>query len=141
MIEEPGNIFLAVPEGRNNNGYDIQTIIKVLPEPVFPDRLLNVAVRRGNDPDVRLNRLVSADPFELVLLQHPQQFYLHRGGQFADFIQEQRSLVGCFEPADASGRRSGKGPFSCPNSSLSSNGSGNAAQFTLISGKLARGLL
>src|SRR5438034_3509021 len=35
--------------------------------------------------------VVTADPFELLLLQHPKQLGLERGRYFADLVEEQRS--------------------------------------------------
>src|SRR5580700_5412663 len=41
----------------------------------------------------------AADPFELTLLQHAQQFNLQRGSQFADLVEKNYAAVGNFEPA------------------------------------------
>ena len=117
-----------------HDGHDIQTVVEVFPEPLFPDRLFDIPVRGCDDPDIRLDGLVAADALEFVLLQHAQQFHLHRRGKLPDLVEEQGAPVGRLEPADASAVAPVNAPFSCPNSSLSSRFSGRAAQFTLTSG-------
>ena len=46
-------------------------------------------------------RFVFADAADFAAFQHAQQFGLHRLGQLADFVEEQRAAVGDFEQADA----------------------------------------
>ena len=45
--------------------------------------------------------LVLADAANLAAFQHAQQLGLHRLGQLADFVEEDRAAVGHFEQADA----------------------------------------
>ena len=48
-----------------------------------------------------IDRLVLADAANLAAFQHAQQLGLHRLGQLADFVEEDRAAVGHFEQADA----------------------------------------
>ena len=63
------------------------------------NRLFEIFVRRGNYPDVYLNRARAAHALELVLLQHAQQFDLQRGRELADLIEKNCAAVGNFQPA------------------------------------------
>ncbi len=48
-----------------------------------------------------VERLVLADAADLAAFQHPQQLGLHRLGQLADLVEEDRAAVGDFEQAHA----------------------------------------
>ncbi len=56
-----------------------------------------------------LERLIAADPLELLFLQDAQQLGLGLQTHVADFVQEQRAAVGRLELALAPRRRAGKG--------------------------------
>ena len=69
------------------------------------DLLLEIAVRRGDDAHVDLDRLAAADPLELALLQDAQQLDLHVQRELADLVEEQRAAVGQLEPAQPARHR------------------------------------
>ncbi len=50
-----------------------------------------------------------ADALELPLLEHPQQLRLQRRAHRPDLVEEERALVGLFEPALTGGDRAGEG--------------------------------
>src|SRR5205085_11924813 len=60
-------------------------------------RSFEIFVRRGDDAHVDLNRLLSADALERLLLQHAQHFGLRLQTHVADLIEEQRAAVGELE--------------------------------------------
>ena len=68
-----------------------------------------VAVRRGDEADVDLDRLRTADPLELLLLQDAQQLRLKLERDLADLVEEQRAAVGHLEAADLLGDGAGEG--------------------------------
>ena len=72
---------------------------------------LQIAVRRRNDPNVRLNGPVAADSFKFLFLKDAQERDLHFRRQFADFIEENRSAIRCFKPSDPLLQRSGERPL------------------------------
>ena len=55
---------------------NVQPIEKIFPEFARRDRLLQIAVGRGEDAHIHLDRVRAADPFKLALLQDAQQFGL-----------------------------------------------------------------
>ena len=63
-----------------------------------------------------------------------QQLGLGAQRHLADLVEEDGALVGAFEAALAHGHGAGEGPFSWPNSSVSSRVSGSVAQLTFTSG-------
>ena len=66
----------------------VQPVVEVLPELAFPDQLFQVPIRRRDDADIDLDRLLAPQPLDLLLLQDAQQLGLDLGRQLADFIQE-----------------------------------------------------
>src|SRR6185503_6019941 len=83
------------------NREDVQAIEQVRTESPFRNLLLEIAVRRGDEPDVHFHRPSAADALELLLLQDAQQLHLRIERQLAHFIHEQRAVVGKLEPSDA----------------------------------------
>ena len=62
-------------------------------------RCLQVAVRRGNQPEVHAHRPRAADAFELPLLQRAQELGLQRQRQLPDLVEEERAAFGELHPA------------------------------------------
>jgi len=94
------------------------------------DELAQIAVGRGNDAHVGLDRRASANRRVFALLQHAQQTRLRLQRHVADLVEEQRAALGLFEPADAAVRGAGKGAALVTNNSLSTSSLGIAAMFT-----------
>ena len=82
------------------NRHDVQAVEQILAERVLVDLLFEVLVGRGDDADVDLDHLVAAQPLELLLLQHAQHLGLRLEAHVADFVEEDRALVGLLELAD-----------------------------------------
>ena len=81
--------------------------------------VVQIPVRRRDDADVDLHRLVASERLELLLLEHAQRLDLGLERQFADLVQEQRASVGKLDAPDAPFERSGERTFTRPRSSLS----------------------
>src|SRR5262249_23191396 len=77
----------------------------------FANRLEQIAIGRGNDPDVDLDRLRPADALELALLEHAQELDLNVHRHLPDLIQEDRASLGQFESPDPPLDRSGERAF------------------------------
>ena len=63
----------------------------------------------GDDPDVGLDRLVAADPLELLLLQEPEDLALEHRRHVADLVEEEGPAVALLELADPGGDGPGEG--------------------------------
>src|SRR5207244_432487 len=61
------------------------------------DRLLQVAVRRRDEPYVDADRLVAADARHLAVLDHAQQLRLQLVRHVADLVEEDGAAVGVLE--------------------------------------------
>jgi hypothetical protein len=73
VLDQHGNVLSSVPQRRNLERKHVQPIKEILPEGAAVHRRAQVAIRRGDDAHVDLNRLSAPDSLELPLLQHPQQ--------------------------------------------------------------------
>ena len=94
----------------------------------FAHGFFQITVRGGDHADIDLHITDAADAADFVFLQYAQEFGLQEGGEFADFIEENRAAVGRFEQALLHLLGVGEAPFSWPKSSLSISVSGMAAQ-------------
>ena len=56
-------------------------------------------------PDVHVDGLGPAHALELTFLEHAQELDLHRGGDIADLVEEERAAIGQLEPPLAPGGR------------------------------------
>ena len=78
---------------------DAQPVVEVLAESPLGDELLQVAVRRRDDPDVDLLGVGGAERTDLAVLEHAQQPDLHAGLRLADLVEKDRAAVGDLEEA------------------------------------------
>src|SRR5215510_8107787 len=79
---------------------NVQPVIQVHSKTPVGNLLFEVPVRRGDNAYIGSDRLISADPLELLLLKHSQQGDLHFRAQLADLIQKNRSTVRRLEASD-----------------------------------------
>ena len=79
---------------------DVQPVEQVLAERALRDHVAQVAVGGGDDPHVDATAgAIGADLLQLARLQEPQQQPLHAQRHLADFVEEDRALVGELELA------------------------------------------
>ena len=91
MVDEQGDVLDALPQRRHHDGHDVEPVIEVVTEDAASDGLLEVGVRGGDEPHVDLDRARAADPFDLSLLEHPEELRLELGPQGADLVEEERA--------------------------------------------------
>jgi len=77
-------------------------------------RFFQIAVRRGDDPQIGRARDVFAEPFVFALLQQAQKFRLDFHRQIADFVEEKRSAFGGFYFAPVVSDRAGERTLDVP---------------------------
>ena len=107
MLHQRGNVGETIAQRWHPQHVHIEPIIEVLAEATLGDFLLEIAVRRGHDARVHVDRLVAAQARDFPFFEHTQQLGLRRGRQIADLIQEQRPPARRLERALA--RRVGAG--------------------------------
>src|ERR1041385_3203104 len=98
--DELRDVFLALPERRDRDGEDIETVEQVLPELPLGDLLLQSAVGGRDDPHVDFDRAGIAQSLELAFLDDPEQLGLQLQGHLADLVEQYGAAVGQFEATD-----------------------------------------
>ena len=93
IVTEHRDILAPVTKRRNLDLHNIQPVEQILPELPRLDRLLEISVRRRNDPNINRRVLQRADPLKFPVIQEGQKFRLHRHRQFADLVQKDRTAV------------------------------------------------
>ena len=100
-----------LPEGRDRDGKDIESVEEVHSERALPDLFLQKPIGRGEDAHVCSYGMRAADPLKLSVLNHLQQLGLQVERQFADLVEKQSASVGQFKAADLSGSGACVGAF------------------------------
>src|SRR6187455_3760643 len=109
MIHERRQILAPFAQRRHQNGYDVETIIQIIAKLSRSHQRLEVAMGRGENPDIDLDRLAGADPFELAFLEDAKEFRLKVERQVADLIEKQSACVGQLKSSFASRDGTGEG--------------------------------
>ncbi len=100
VVDQDRDVGAAVAQRRDDEMNDVETVEQVFAELPLADPLAEVAVGRGDDADVQLDRgVVGADFLQLAGLEEPEQHALHPQGHLADLVQEDRAAVAHFELA------------------------------------------
>ena len=89
--------------------HDIQSHEEIFAELPFAHQPRQIAVRRRDEADVRLDFLTSADPHQASALQDSEKRPLRLQRQLSDFIEEQRPSVRQLEESRLALVRSRKG--------------------------------
>jgi hypothetical protein len=82
--------------------------------------VIEVSARGGQDPDVDLERAITAQPPHLGPLDRPQELGLERQIEIADLVDQKRSAMRLLEQPLAVPTAPVTAPRSCPNSSAPS---------------------
>src|SRR5262249_33771520 len=83
----------------------VEPVEQILAKTVCPDHFSKVAVGRGDQTDIDLNRLVRSDSPDLTLLNHAQQLHLETEGSFRNLVEKNRSAARALEQAFSRARR------------------------------------
>src|SRR5262249_59230111 len=101
-------VVAALAQRRQVDGEDAEAVIQVRPELALRRPGLQVAVRGGDESDVRPDGLAAADALEGLVLQQAQHLRLKRQRHVADLVEEQRAARDLLELADAPAVGAGK---------------------------------
>ena len=93
VLREIRDVVLALAQGRQEDVDDVQPVVEILTEPALVHHVPKIAVGRGDDPHVDLDRFHSAETHELALLHHAQQLGLRVRRDVPDLIEEDAPLV------------------------------------------------
>ena len=101
----------ALAQRRQHNRKHENAVVEILAKSSLPDLLFQIAMRRDDDAHVHGKRLVAADALDFAFFQHAQQFRLHRERHVANFVEEQRAVMGLLEFSDVARGRAGERAF------------------------------
>ena len=93
-VAQVGQVFPALSQGRDIDHNNVKPVEQILAEPAGLDLVLEVAVRGGDDPDVDLARLGTADAAHLAVLERAEKLGLQIDRQLAELVEEQGAAVG-----------------------------------------------
>ena len=100
MAHQRRDVLAPIAQRRHVNRNDVEAVEQILAERALRDFFFEVLVGRGDHADVDLDDPVAAEPFELLLLKDAQHLGLRLQAHVADFVEEDRALVGLLELAD-----------------------------------------
>ena len=101
VIEEERDVFPPLAQRRKLDLDRVEAEQQVLPEALCVRQLIDRNVGGSDNPNVDGDRLVRTDRDDLPLLERSEQLGLQMQRQVADFVEEQRAVVGGLEPSDA----------------------------------------
>ena len=102
------HVLAPLAERRERDGEHVEAIVEVLAERAFVDQVEQIAVGRGDDPDVGLDLLAAADAGEAVGLEHAEQAHLDRRVHRPDLVEEDGAGRGRLELALGRVERAGE---------------------------------
>ncbi len=78
MLGEFRNVLRALTQCRQVHHVKTQAIQQIGPETPFGDQRTQVRMTGCHHTYIHLQRLLTAEAFELAVFHQPQQFFLHR---------------------------------------------------------------
>ena len=93
------DVVAAVPQRRNRDVEHLQPVEQVLAEGATGHRLVQVAVGRGDHPDVRFDEPRATEALELAFLQHAQELRLRGEAHLGHLVEEQHAARRQFDLA------------------------------------------
>ena len=128
FVDQRRDILAAIAQRRHRDDERAETEVQIFAERARCDRGSKIAVGRGHDARVDLDRAFGANPADLALLQRSQELRLHGRRNFADFVEEERAVACHLEQARLVAVAPVNAPRTWPKSSDSSSVSVSAAQ-------------
>src|SRR6266545_73080 len=101
VLGQKRNVVPAFRERRKRERKHVQPVVEVFAQLLLLDRIVRITVRRGDEPDVDLQLLRTADTAQRAVLEDAQQLDLELRSHLGDLVQEERAPGGFLEIADA----------------------------------------
>ena len=111
IVRQKQDVGLALTQGGEVYREDVEPIVQVLAEAAPADQLFELEVGGRDQAYVDFDGGRTADPFELPLLEHPEELDLGGRRQVADLVEKQGAPVGQLEAALAARHRPGECPL------------------------------
>src|SRR5690606_15694134 len=114
MPHEQRNVLTTLAQRRQVQRHDVQPVEQVFTETAFGDLLVELLVGRGENPDLNLDGLGTADTRNDSVLKNAKHLRLRRQAHVANFIQEQRAAVSLLELAGPVSNGTGEAALHVP---------------------------
>ena len=114
MVGEQWNVVAPSAKRGDPDDDHVQAVVEVFAEGASRDLVFEVGVGGGDDPHVDGGRLVGTNAFDFAFLQGAQELPVALAKRTADFVEEDRALVGRFEEPDPRVDCAGEGPPHVP---------------------------
>src|SRR5207247_25878 len=110
-LRKQRNIFSPLPQRRNINRNNAETVKEISAEIPRSDFLFEGPMRGADNANVHWNGFVTSQSFDPSLFQGAQEFGLHICAHVANLVEEQRATTGLLKFPLSSGGRSRKCAF------------------------------
>ena len=112
VLKDERDVFSPLSQRREMKPSHVEPVVQVLTEAALGNRPGKVHVRRSNDADVHLDRLVLTDAPYFSVLNGAKELRLEGQRRLRDFIEEKSSSIRLFEQALARSDRPREGTAS-----------------------------
>src|SRR5260370_13099101 len=103
MLGQRLDVLRPLAQRRDAKVDDVEAEVEILAEAALADLLLEVAVGGGDQANVDLDRMGTADAVDLALLDGAQQLGLQPRVHLADLVEQEGAAGRLLELADAAG--------------------------------------
>lgn len=111
VLHEFRQVPRPLPERRHLQGKHREAKVEILAKAAFGDLGFEVLVGGRDDANIDGDRPSSSNPFDLPVLERPQQPNLRRRRQLADLVEKKGAAMGPFEASPVKMARPGEGSF------------------------------
>src|SRR6201997_2567543 len=101
MFHQGSYVFATIPQRRQGDRENIQTIVQVAAKFLTVHHSLEVPVRSGDEAYVYAMGPTTSKPFEFLFLQNTEELRLQGEWHVADFIKKESPFVSQFEAANS----------------------------------------
>ena len=94
ILDEDGDVLLALPQGRDRDREHIDAMEQVFSEQAFSHEFIQVLIGRDRQAHIHESGGILANGSDLARLENSEQFDLHGRRSRFDFIEKEGALVG-----------------------------------------------
>src|SRR6267378_3155666 len=110
ILDDQGNIIQPLAQAGNSNLNRAETVEEILTKAASKNLRAQIAVRSCDQAHVHAADFGCANALNFPVLNHTEQFGLHRQRCLSDFVEKDGSAVGVFEQPRARIGRAREGP-------------------------------
>src|SRR5690349_1128921 len=111
VLRQQRYVITPIAKGRHSDAHHVKAVVEIFAERAVLNTRGQVAVGGCDYADIKLQRSCCSYPFELALLQNPEELGLQARREFAYLIEEEGATVRHFHLAFLLGDGASKCPF------------------------------